>query len=183
MKDKKEKKLKNLVRLIYNEMREENNPVKVESSYYNADWGEYDQEVSEKLKTMVLNLINYRDNLNININTYSFSISTDNLSGVKLVKNYNSNQNYAIKANSDDDYLSIEVMKDNGFSINKGYNNRSQYKDVNLYNDLLPIVTKKLKEINAEKFQDIWDNIMKESGLLRDNNIDQLLNKLDEIKN
>ena len=37
------------------------------------------------------------------------------------------------------------------------------------------MVSKRVMEINKENFTDIWDKVMKESGIIRDNNLDQLL--------
>lgn len=170
----KEKKLKKIVQLVVEEMREMDRPIK--SQMYTADWAGYDEEVSNKLKTMLLNLLNYRNNINININDSGFSISTDNLSGIKKVR---SNSNGLTKI-SDDDYFSVEILKETGFSINKGYNIRAQYLDPKIYDEILPLATNKLKEINSENFNDIWDIVMKESGLMRDNNIDELLKNINE---
>ena len=47
----KEKKLKKIVQLVVEEMREIDRPVK--SQMYTADWAEYNQQVSDKLKTMI----------------------------------------------------------------------------------------------------------------------------------
>lgn len=166
----KEKKLKNIIKEVLNEVREYDRPVK--SPTYTADWAEYDNEVSDKLKNMVLNLLNYKDNLNININEYSLSISTNDISNIK--KN-NSNK----LTSNEDDYLSVEIIKETGFSINKGYSLRTQYIDNKIYDEILPLATAKLREINNNNFSNIWDVVMKESGLMRDNNIDELLKNID----
>jgi hypothetical protein len=169
----KEKKLKKIIKEVLNEVRDYDRPMKVQM--YTGDWVEYDEEVSNKLKTMVLNLLNYRNNINININDNSFSISTDNLSGVKKLR---SNSNVLTKI-SDDDYFSIEIVKETGFCINKGYNVRSQYLDSKMYDEILPLATSKLRDINSENFNNIWNDVMKESGLMRDNNIDELLKNIE----
>jgi hypothetical protein len=168
----KEKKLKKIVQLVVEEMREIDRPVK--SQMYTADWAEYNQQVSDKLKTMILNLLNYRNNININISDYSLSISTDNLTDIKKTRSNN-----GLTKVSDDDYFSVEILKDTGFSINKGYNFRSHFLDPKMYDEILPLATSKLKEINNENFSNIWDIIMKESGLMRDNNIDELLKDIE----
>ena len=170
----KDKKLKKIVREVLNEVREYDRPVKAQM--YTADWAEYDEEVSEKLKTMLLNILNYINNINININDNSFSISTDNLSGVKKLR---SNSSGLTKV-SDEDYFSVEIIKETGFTINRGYNVRTQYLDSKIFDEILPLATNKLKEINSENFNDIWNDIMKESGLMRDNNIDELLKNINE---
>lgn len=170
----KEKKLKKIVKLVVEEMREMDRPIK--SQMYTGDWAEYNEEVSNKLKTMLINLLNYRNNINININDNSLSISTDNLSGIKKTR---SNSSGLVKI-SDDDYFSVEIIKGTGFTINKGYNIRTQYLDNKMFDEILPLATNKLKEINNENFNDIWNDVMKESGLMRDNNIDELLKNINE---
>ena len=168
----KEKKLKKIINQVLNEVRDYDRPMKAQM--YTGDWAEYNEEVSNKLKTMVLNLLNYRNNINININDNSLSISTDNLSGVKK-----SRSNSGLTKISDDDYFSIEIVKETGFCINKSYNVRSQYLDSKMYDEILPLATNKLKEINSENFNDIWNDVMKESGLMRDNNIYELLKNIE----
>ena len=170
----KEKKLKKIVKLVVEEMREMDRPIK--SQMYTGDWASYDEEVSDKLKTMLLNLLNYRNNINININDNSLSINTDNLSVVKKSRSSNS----GLTKVSDDDYFSVEIIKEIGFSINRGYNVRAQYLDSKMYDEILPLATNKLKDINSENFNDIWNDVMKESGLMRDNNIDELLKNINE---
>ena len=170
----KDKKLKKIVREVLNEVREYDRPIKAQM--YTGDWAEYDEEVSEKLKTMLLNILNYINNINININDNSFSISTDNLSDVKKLR---SNSSGLTKV-SDEDYFSVEIIKETGFTINRGYNVRTQYLDSKIFDEILPLTINKLKEINNENFNNIWNDIMKESGLMRDNNIDELLKNINE---
>ena len=67
------------------------------------------------------------------------------------------------------------MIKDEGFSINLSYQKRSNYEDIDMFNELIDIVSKRVMEINKENFTDIWDKVMKESGIIRDNNLDQLL--------
>ena len=55
----KSKKLKKIVKLFHEEIRnydQEMRPTKVSEEISNGDWSEYDSEVSEKFKKMVLNL-------------------------------------------------------------------------------------------------------------------------------
>lgn len=170
----KEKKLKKIVQLVVEEVREYDRPVKAQM--YTGDWAEYNEDVSDKLKTMLINLLNYRNNINVNINDNSLSISTDNLSGIKKTR---SNSSSLTKV-SDDDYFSVEIIKGTGFTVNKGYNIRTQYLDNKMFDEILPLATNKLKDINSENFNDIWNDVMKESGLMRDNNIDELLKNINE---
>jgi hypothetical protein len=166
----KENKLKKIVKLVVEEIKEIHNKQPVSEKIYTDDWAAYDEEVSGMLKKMLLNLLNYRNNINININNYSLSISTDNLSGIKKTSSSS-----GLTKISDDDYFSVEIIKGTGFTINKGYRIRTQYLDNKIYDEILPLATNKLREINRQNFDNIWNDAMKESGLIRDNNIDELL--------
>jgi hypothetical protein len=44
-----------------------------------------------------------------------------------------------------------------------------------MYNELIDITKDKVNEINASNFNNIWENISKESGILRDFNLDEIL--------
>ena len=88
---------------------------------------------------------------------------------IKTTSNKNSVYN-------DDNYVEMSLHKNLGFSVNYGYKLKSNYKDENLFNELQPILTQRLKEINANNFNEIWGDLMKESGILRDSNLDDILN-------
>ncbi len=170
----KKKTIKKLAKLIHEEVRNyerELRPVKMKYSdeiSSKGDWCEYDSEVSEKFKKMVLNLANYKNNITINVDSDRVSISTGDIKNIKNKRN--SNTLYG-----DDDFVEMSLMKDLGFSISYSYK-RSNYKDKKLFDELQPILVQKLKEINAENFNDIWTELMKESGILRDNNLDEIFN-------
>jgi hypothetical protein len=46
-----------------------------------------------------------------------------------------------------------------------------------MFNELIDITTKRVMEINRENFSDIWDRVMKDSGIIRDNNLEQLFDE------
>lgn len=162
MKDKKAKKLINqvLIGLRSNEKCE------VE---YTGDWCDYDSEVSSRFKKLVMDIVEYRTNISISITETRIGISVDNLKSIKNTY-YKSNNKV-----SDENYLEISIMKDRGFSIIHGYKMRSNYFDKNIYTELYDNISERLKQINANNFNNIWENIVKESGILRDNNLEQIL--------
>lgn len=169
----KTKKLKKLAKLIHEEVRNydmKSRPMKMSEEISNGDWSDYDSEVSEKFKTMILNLANYKDNININVDTHRISISTGDITKVKSPVNRKSNANY-----NDDNYVEMSLHKGLGFSVNYGYKLRTNYKDEKLFDELKPILVQRLKEVNADNFNEIWNELMRESGLLRDNNLDNIL--------
>jgi hypothetical protein len=167
----KSKKLKKLAKLIHEEVRNCDRESFPQGQISGGDWSEYDPEVSEKFKKMILNLSTYKNNININIDSHRIIINTGDITTVKKSIKRNSNTIY-----SDDTYVEMSLHKGLGFTINYGYKVRSNYKDEKLFDELQPILTQKLKEINAENFNEIWTDLMKESGVLRDSNLDDILN-------
>lgn len=135
----------------------------------------YDETVSNKFKKLVLNLLDYSETLNININDNSITISAND---VKSIKNTNNNTNGPLKLQDDGNYLEISINKER-FVMAKGYYNRTCYKDTSMYDYFEPILSKKLQEINATNFNTVWDDIMIDSGMIRDNNLLELFNDID----
>lgn len=135
----------------------------------------YDETVSNKFKKLVLNLLDYSETLNININDNSITISAND---VKSIKNTNNNTNVPLKLQNDGNYLEISINKER-FVMAKGYYNRTCYKDTSMYDYFEPILSKKLQEINATNFNTVWDDIMIDSGMIRDNNLLELFNDID----
>ena len=170
----KSKKLKKLAKLFHEEVRNyerESRPMKTVEEVSGGDWSEYDSEVSEKFKKMVLNLATYKNNININVDGNRISISVGDITSVKTPIKRNSNTIY-----NEDNYVEMSLYKSLGFSINYGYRLRTNYKDEKLFDEIQPILVQRLKEINADNFNEIWTELMRESGVLRDNNLDDILN-------
>jgi hypothetical protein len=162
----KEKKLKKIAKLISNQLHAIEAPIR--EAEYRA---EYDSEVSDKLKKFILNVIQYKENLSITISENHFTIST---SDIKNIKKSRSNSNVINKySGSDENYLEIFV-DEKGFYLNYGYRKRSRYTDEEIFNELLPLVKQRNKEINSENFNEIWEEVMIESGIMRDNNLNEL---------
>ncbi len=159
----KSKKLKKIARSILEEM----NRPKEEHRLYHYD-ADYDEGVSDRLKKMVLNLIKYNDNISINVDENRLSISANDIGKVKSLSSNSSLVKY-----SEDSSLEICITKA-GFDINYGYRKRASYKDSSIFEELAPIVRNRLKEINFENFNDIWTDIMKASGVMRDSNLEEL---------
>ena len=136
-------------------------------------WCEHDEEVTEKFVKLVHNLLKYPDNIMIDVMPTYISITTDNIKEVKKkVINTNNGQ---LRKHSEDDSLRLSILKDKGFEINYGYRKMSRYMDPKIYDSLVDVIKERVKEINAENFNDIWETISKESGLLRDSNLEAIL--------
>lgn len=164
----KNKEIKKIAKQIYKQIKlEREQPVKGEVDH--CDWSEYDPDVSDKFKKMFLQIIEYKENLRINITDSNISIYIQDIKNLK--------SNYSSKLNSEEDYLEISIIKDIGYSISKGYRKNSQFRDKDIFNQLESLVKDRLSKINKENFNDIWENIMLESGLVRDNNLLDILEK------
>jgi hypothetical protein len=157
----KKKDLKKITKLIMEQFENRKESLRSEEEYR----AEYDSDVSDKVKKLILNIIKYKENININIREEQFNIYINDFKSIK-----NQNMNGKI---SDDNCLEMSIDK-LGFYINLGYKKRSRYKDENLFNELLPLIRKRNKEINNENFDEIWSEIMIGSGIIRDNNLDEL---------
>lgn len=164
------KEINKLAKQIFRQFRLENesNQIKKVAVRENYEFSEYDSEVSNRFKKMITQLIDYSDNLRINIEPEVISISVYD---INQLKSKSSSKNL----NSDDDYLEVSIIKNIGFSVVRGYNKRSHYKDTNIFDDLESLIKKRLKVINKENFSDIWNTIMVDSGLIRDNNLLDIL--------
>jgi len=170
----KSKKIKKMAKLIHEEFRNydrESRPMKMSEEVSGGDWSDYDSEVSEKFKKMILNLATYKNNININVDDSRISVSVGDITKVKTPIKRSSNVLY-----SEENYVEMSLHKGLGFSINYGYKLRTNYKDEKLFSELQPILIQRLKEINADNFNEIWTELMRESGVLRDNNLDDILN-------
>lgn len=170
----KSKKLKKLAKKIHDEvsrcekLKRENDCAKISESHYTEDWSNYDVDVSEKFKKMVINLANYKNNIHVSIDNNRIYISTGD---VKTIKTGTKSKTLS----NEENYLELSIYKNSGFTLNYGYKFKSNYKDIKIYDELFQIVSEKLREINASNFDEAWCNLMKDSGVLRDNNINDLL--------
>jgi hypothetical protein len=133
------------------------------------DWLECDIDNSDKFHEMVVNLLNYKEGLNIRISNNSMSLTTGDIKNIKTVGKASS------KITNDDVYLEIEIIKNTGFIINQGYSKRTSCKDDKIFDTLLPIIKKVMLDKNKENFNYIWNEIMIESGIIRDINLQKLI--------
>lgn len=163
----KKKNFKKIAKLVYDEMMLHQNSPKLMRE--KVDYVPFDSEVSSKTKKLILGLVSYNEGVNINFSDDEFIISTQDITNIK--KKYSRNTIY-----SEENYLEIFVSKE-GFTINYAFKKRTNYEDKDMYNELVDIVKEKLKDINRENFTDIWSKVMQESGIMRDNNLEELLNE------
>ncbi len=130
----------------------------------------YDESVSCRLKKLIQDIIKYRENINISYDDSHINIRIDD---IKSLKKTNINSPYPSK--TEDNMLSIDIERNIGFCMNIGYRKNTRYIDEKIYDEIIDVVKKRIREINAENFNDMWEIIVKDSGILRDNNLENLL--------
>ena len=163
----KKKNLKKISKYIFDSVREREKNDRLQTPQESYNWCEYDQEVTKKFIKLFNGIMNYTDNIQIDYSENHISIHTESIPHIKKTPPNTISEN---------DYLKLEISK-TGFVLNRGYKKVSRYKDENIFNELINIVKDKVKEINANNFNDIYDKVNKESGLLRDSNIDEIFNQ------
>lgn len=120
-------------------------------------------EIKEKSRNMIFRLINLRDQLSISINEQSITITSE----YGLKKSNNSTySNY--------DYFSIEIIKDTGY-IMSYKDKRLAYRDHKIYDDLIDEIQISFSKLNDNNFNELYNEVMVDSGLARASNLDDLL--------
>ena len=161
----KKKKIEKIAKLICHELNHyRDRPTKLVE---NIEWSEYNEEVSNRFKKMFLNILENRDNIRLELNNELISISTEDIKSIKKKQNMN--------VYSEDNYLRMDITRD-GFQINKGYKQKINFSDKNMYKELIGIVKELQFLHNSNTFNEIWTEIMKDSGVVRDHNLDELFN-------
>jgi hypothetical protein len=126
------------------------------------------EETFVKFEKLVNHLLNYDVNIEI-YNSY-LAIYSDSYKRVKSSKSISNTTNLA----NESERIEINITKDH-FSMNVGYQNRSKFKKEGVYDYFKDLFLEELKKKNNNNFIDSYNSIMKESGLLRDENLENLL--------
>lgn len=166
MKGKKLKKLSKLISIELNRINEEK--CKVSESVPYSPFIPYSGDLSSKFLLLVKSILEYPNNIRINIFDGRIEIGCEDISTIKVA--FNSPN---IPVNSD---KNIRINIDNnGFSISYGFSQFTRCEDPNMYSEVLPMAKGAMDIRNKNDFFLICENIYKESGLLRDFNLDELL--------
>jgi len=162
----KKKKLSKLAMKISNILREPIMEVKSDMSFNEYMFSECGDDIKLKIRNMIFRLIGLRDQLSISINEKLISITSDRLKGPTNSKNNPVYSNY--------DYFSIEIIKDVGYIMNYK-EKRLAYRDILIYDDLIEQIKITFSKLNDINFNEMYNNVMIDSGLVRDSNLDDLL--------
>lgn len=158
---------KKLIRLIKETVREayyETVPMKeskVTSNDYN--FTESTDETKQKIRNLIIRLAQKRDDIEHNINDYTISLQASDR------KLYSNNTNNLHKI-----YFHLEIIKEVGYNINCN-GRRVLIKDITLYDEMFPKIKEAFDKVNLDNFNELYSSIMKDNGLSRESNLDELL--------
>ena len=116
------------------------------------------EDTKSKVRNLIIRLAKKRDSIDFNVTEYTISF-------------------YSKSHNTKSQYFNIDILKDVGFNIT--YNdNRVYLKDIKLYDEMLDKIKKEFDEINLSNFTELYNGLMKENGLSRESNLDDLLSSI-----
>lgn len=159
---------KKLIRLIKETVREayyETVPMKEQSKVTSNDYNftESTDETKQKIRNLIIRLAQKRDDIEHNINDYTISLQASDR------KLYSNNTNNLHKI-----YFHLEIIKEVGYNINCN-GRRVLIKDITLYDEMFPKIKEAFDKVNLDNFNELYSSIMKDNGLSRESNLDELL--------
>lgn len=130
------------------------------NTYQDIMFSDTNQEINKKFRKLFNKILTLRDDLNIHINENRISI--------------NSEMSRYTQKLSQDEYLSIEIIKDTGFLFSYG-KKRLAFRDKNIYDESLESMKKVFDTLNIDNFQEIYQQVLVDTGLSRQTNLEDLL--------
>ncbi len=167
----KRKKIEKLSDIISEKLKDElyNGTTKAAEDYITKA----DSETFNKFEKIINNLLNY--DINVNIDGGYLGIYTDDIKSIKTQSLIEKPTSVGKSGKIDEeDRLEISINK-NRFTINIGYNQRSSFLYEGVYDHFYEKFVKYLDNKNNKNFSETYNVLMKESGLLRDENLENLL--------
>lgn len=169
----KKKELKKIAKKIYNYAKEFDKEKNIQeeipidqSSMENCP---YDEQISEKFFKFVTNLIKLKDKLAIDHYREGINIFCD----LHRYKRNNNNNTFSNKYQTDSNF---EIRIDSGgFRIRRDYGSYISFSDPNFMEKIKPVIKEKSEIINKEKIVETIDDLTIELGLIRENNLDEIL--------
>lgn len=144
--------------------RNEPIPLSEKNSYNEFIFTNSGSEEKKRSRNLIYRILSLRDRLNFHINDNIININSE----LSRLKNTNPTSKYA------DDYFSLEIIKNTGYLLT--FNDKKLgFKDESLYDETIEHVRTTFDQLNKDNFIEIYSKIMKDSGLVRDSNLDDLL--------
>lgn len=133
-----------------------------------------DKKTTEKFYKFILKILKLNDKLSITVNPENISIYGD-LSNIIRSKSSKSMSTSSGYKTSKEDVIEISINKV-GFRISRGYSNSLTFSDTGIFDRLLPDVINKNTEISINVLNELIDDVLVQTNLCRESNIDDLLN-------
>jgi hypothetical protein len=175
----KRKKIEKLADIISEKLKDElyNGTTKAAEDYITKAAEDYttkaDSETFNKFEKIVNNLLNY--DVSVNIDGGYLGIYIHDIKSIKTQSLIEKPTSVGKSGKIDEeDRLEISINK-NRFTINIGYNQRSSFLYEGVYDHFYEKFVKYLDNKNNKNFSETYNVLMKESGLLRDENLENLL--------
>lgn len=139
------------------------------NSYNDFIFTSSSDETKKRSRNLIYRIISLRDKLNFNISDNSININSE----LSRLKNNHKSVSSPTSIYSDE-YFSLEIIKNVGYLLSFN-EQRLGFKDESLYDDTIDQIRTTFDKLNQENFLEIYSKIMKDSGLARNSNLDELL--------
>ena len=140
------------------------------NSYNDFIFTSSSDETKKRSRNLIYRIISLRDKLNFNISDNSININSE----LSRLKNTNHKSTSSPTSIYSDEYFSLEIIKNVGYLLSFN-EQRLGFKDESLYDDTIDQIRTTFDKLNQENFLEIYSKIMKDSGLARNSNLDELL--------
>lgn len=172
------KKIKNLIKETLKESFNENynfyNGAKIsEKDSRDHMFSEINEDNKSKIRNLIIRLLNRRDEIDFNLTERHLTLNTPYED--QWQKMPPSSTRYS-HPKSNKIYFHIEIIKETGFVINCN-EKKIMMKDPTLFDEMVPKAKEIFDKINQENFSDLYNFVMKENGLIRESNLDDLLSR------
>lgn len=134
---------------------------------------EVDDETRSKVIKFIISLINL-ECMRVSISSNNIAIDGD-LEDVSRIHTKGKVKGTNSAAYLSSDYLSVRVVKDKGFEINRRSNINYHFKCESLYDEIKDSVKSKVTEIAKAELVDVMDEVLVSTGLARQNNLNELI--------
>lgn len=171
-----------IIKLIQNEYTELSSKDQLKSNYdipkehnlfNDLMFTENNIDIKNRSRNLINRLLQFRDKLSFSSSETTIRIRSNDISYKKSNSQSKSPSNkYVLESEIDE--FSIEIIKDVGFMINYK-SNRTAFNDKEIYNDVIDEMKRSFKELNIKNFNNLYTEIMKDTGLARESNLDDLL--------
>ena len=163
----KTKKLKKLISDAMNKANENSGKyyaekVAIEDNNNNMLFTESDEEVKKKTRNLIIRLLEHRDEIQFNCSETSMNLHSEIHKSTSTSNKFNTS------------YFHLEIIKGVGFIFNCN-EKKILLKDELLYDDIKPKIKDIFGKINLNNFDKMYLSIMKDTGMARESNLDELL--------